>query len=87
MKNFIFVRFWRLKQVKFFVLVLVITCLAGQFGINCPSLILKVLKLPKWNKDNFKIFKNRDGDLSPKLSEPNMKLPVNHTLCIETNIF
>ena len=26
---------------------LVIACLGGQFGINCPSAILKILKLPE----------------------------------------
>ena len=36
-------------------LVLVITCLGGQFGIKCPSAFWK---LPKWNEGNFKISKN-----------------------------
>ena len=45
-------------------LVLNITCLGGQFGINCPSAFLKILKLAEWNEGNFKIFKNHGGDLS-----------------------
>ena len=53
-------------------LVLVITCLGSRFGINCPSAFLKILKLPKSNEGNFKIFKNHEGDLSQQLPEPNM---------------
>ena len=60
-------------------LVLVITCLEGQFGINCPSAFLKILKLLELDKGNFKIFKNHEGDLSQKLPEPNICLLVNHT--------
>ena len=52
--------------------VLVITCLGGRFRINCPSAFLKILKLPKWNEANFRIFKNHKGDLSPESPEPNM---------------
>ena len=51
---------------------LVITCLEGQIGINCPSAFLKVLKLPVWNESNFKIFKKREIDLSKKLPESNV---------------
>ena len=40
-------------------LVLVITCLGGQFGIDCPSAFLK-------------IFKNHEEDLSPELPETNV---------------
>ena len=46
--------------------VLVMTCLVGQFGINCRSASLK-------------IFKNHERDLSQKSPEPNMLLLVNHT--------
>ena len=53
-------------------LVLVITCLRGGFGINCPREFLKILKLPEQNEDNFKIFKNHEGDLSKKLTKPRM---------------
>ena len=38
-------------------LVLVITCFGEQFGINCPSAILKMLWLPKLNEGNFKFSK------------------------------
>ena len=48
------------------VLVLVITYLGGQFGINYPSAFLKVLKLAKWNEGNFKVFKNHEGHLFQK---------------------
>ena len=50
--------------------VLVITCLRGKFGINFPSTFLKILKMPKSNQGNRKIFKNHEDDLSQKLSEP-----------------
>ena len=33
--------------VKISQLVLVITCLGGRFGINCPSAFLKILKFPE----------------------------------------
>ena len=48
-----------LKLIKKSEFVLVITCLGGRFGINCPSVFLK-------------IFKNSDCDLPPKSPEPNM---------------
>ena len=54
------------------ILVLVIKCLGGRFKINCPSALLEILKLPEWNEGNFKIFKNREGDLSPKSPQPSM---------------
>ena len=60
-------------------LVLNTTFLGGQFGINCPSAFLKILKLAEWNEGNFKIFKNHGGDLSQKLPEPNMWLLINQT--------
>lgn len=41
------------------VLVLVITYFGGQFGINYPSVFLKVLKLAK-------VFKNHEGHLFQK---------------------
>ena len=44
----------------------VITCLGGQFVINCPSAFLKFLKYK--NEGNFKFFKNLEGDLSPELN-------------------
>ena len=37
-----------------------------------PSALLKILKLPEYNEDNFKVFKNHEGDLFQKLPEPNM---------------
>ena len=62
----------------------------GRFGINCPSVFLKILKLPEWNEDNFKTFKNHEGYLSQRSLERNMWLLVNHTnqqtLCIETKL-
>ena len=48
-------------------------------GMNCLSAFLKILKLPKWNKGNFKILKNNNGDLSQKSPKPNMFLLINHT--------
>ena len=47
------------------VLVIIITCLGGWFGIHCPSAFLKIFT---WVTD-----------LSPKWSEPNMWLMINHT--------
>ena len=38
---------WFLNLVDLSVSVLVITCLGGQFVINCPSAVLKILKLPQ----------------------------------------
>ena len=32
-----------------------------------------------WNKGNFKILKNNNGDLSQKSPKPNMFLLINHT--------
>ena len=46
--------------------ILVLTCVGGRFGINCPSTV-------------FKIFKNDEGDLSQKLPKPKMWVLVNHT--------
>ena len=66
------------------IFVLAIKCLGWQYGINLPSAFLKVLKLPEQNVRNFKIFKNHDGNLSPKLSEPNMLLLVNLTKLTNT---
>ena len=63
---------------------LVITCLGERFGINCPSEILRILKLLEYNEGNFKIFKTREGDLSQILPEPNMCLLVNHTKPTDT---
>ena len=59
----------------------VITCLGGQFVINCPSAFLKFFKYK--NEGNFKFLKNLEGDLPPEL---NIRLLVNHakptnTLC------
>ena len=59
----------------------VITCLGGQFVINCPSAFLKFLKYE--NEGNFKFLKNLEGDLPGEL---NIRLLVNHakptnTLC------
>ena len=76
-QNFAMVTTWNLKH--FIEFVLVITCLAGQFGINCPSAFLKILKLSESNVGNFKIFKNHEGDLSQKAFQRNMWLLVNHT--------
>ena len=53
-------------------IVLVITCLGGQFGINCPSTFLKILKLPELKEGNFKNFENHTGDLYQKLPQPSM---------------
>ena len=61
---------------------LVITCLGGGFGINCPREFLTILKLPEQNEGNFKIFKNHEGDLPKKLTKPRMQLLVNHTRAI-----
>ena len=44
----------------------------GQFGIIFPSAFLKILKLLEYKKGNFKIFKNHEGHLSQKSTEPNM---------------
>ena len=57
------------REIRNIQLVLIITCLEGRFGINCPSAFLKMLK----------IFKNYAGDLSQKLPEQNVWLLVNHT--------
>ena len=46
-----------IKSFLIMKLVLVITCLGGQFGINCPSAFLKILWLPKLNEGNFKYSK------------------------------
>ena len=54
------------------IFVLVITCLGWRFGINCPSAFMKVFKLPEYNEDNLKIFKNQDGHLCQKLPKPNI---------------
>lgn len=54
------------------VLVLIITCLGGQFGTNCLSVFLKILKLSELNKGKFKIFKIHKGDLSQKSPEQNV---------------
>ena len=35
--------------------------------------------LSEWNKGNFKIFRNHEGDLSPKSPEPSMWLLVNQS--------
>ena len=63
-------------------IVLVMACLGGRFGINCPSAFLKILKLPE---------KKKMRDLSRKLSEPKcgywLITPNLKTLCIEINIF
>ena len=64
------------KKISF---VLIITCLGGRYGLNCPSVFFKTLKLPEWNQGNFKIVKNHKGDLSEKSAEPNMWLLFNHT--------
>ena len=50
-------------------LVLVITCLWGLFGINCPRAFLKILKLPEENGGNLKMLKNHKRNLSPKPPE------------------
>ena len=50
-------------------LVLVITCLGGLFGINCPRAFLKILKLPEENGGNLKMFQNHKRNLSPKPPE------------------
>ena len=72
------------------VLVLVITYLGGQFGINYPSVFLKVLKLAKWNKGNFKVFKNHEGHLFQKSPDQTFRYWLIRSnqkrLCIETNI-
>ena len=52
--------------------IVVITCPKERFAINCPSVFLKILKLPEYSKNNFKTFKNHEGDFSPKSHEPNM---------------
>ena len=68
-----------------------------MFGIaiwdKIPKCIFENFEIAWVNvkEGNFKIFKNQEGDLSPKSHEPNMWLLINHTkprtLCIETNIF
>ena len=35
-----------LSELSYILLVLVITCLVDQFGINCPSAFMEILKLP-----------------------------------------
>ena len=47
--------------------------------MNCLGVFLKILKFLEWNKDNFKILRDRKGELSQKWPEPNMWLLVNHT--------
>ena len=37
----------KLSRLCLIQLVLVLTCLRGRFGINCPCAFLKILKLPK----------------------------------------
>ena len=44
-----------------------------------PECIFENLKLPERNEGNFKVFKNHEGNLSPKLPESNMWLLVNYT--------
>ena len=63
------IRLWTCQK-----LVLVITYLGGQVGINCSNLFLKILKF-----QFSKIFKYNEDDLAQKLPEPNMRLLVNHT--------
>ena len=66
-----------LRALLWILLVLVITCLEGYFGINCPSAVLKMLKLPEL------------GDLSQKHETCDYWLITRNlqTLCIKTNIF
>ena len=69
------------------VLVLVITYFGGQFGINYPSVFLKVLKLAKWNEGNFKVFKNHEGHSKNHPTKHFWLIRSNQKrLCIETNI-
>ena len=70
--TFIHHNFFKLDIVPRVKLVLVITCLGGQFEINCLNTFLKILKLSEYNEENFKIFKYHEGDLSEELPEPNM---------------
>ena len=53
--------------------------MGGGFGVNCPSVFLKIFKIVLVKLSDFKIFKNLEGDLSQKLPEPNICLLVNHT--------
>ena len=82
-----------LKQIlhSFDKLVLVIACLGGQFGINCPSVFLKIWNclskmraIWKFSKITSVIYtKNRLKQTCDYwLITPNLE-----TLCIETNIF
>ena len=43
-----------------------------------PEWIFENFETARVKQDNFKIFKNHEGDLSQKLLEPNMRLLLNH---------
>ena len=59
--------FERVQNTPLDLLVLLITCLGGKVGINCPNAFLKILKL-----QFSKIFKYHEGGLAQKSPEPNM---------------
>ena len=61
------------------VFLLSITFLGGWFGINCPSVLLDILKFPEWNEDNFKIFKITRVIYRKKSPETNIWLLFDHT--------
>ena len=46
---------------------------------NLPKCIFENFEIARVKQGQFQNFKNYEGDLSPKLPEPNMPLPVNYT--------
>ena len=51
-----------------------------------PRCIFKDLSIEEKHEDNFKTFKNHEGHSSPKLSEPNKWLLVNHAEPTNTSV-
>ena len=69
------------KEIRNIQLVLVITCLEGRFGINCPSAFLKSRKFSKITRGIY------PKNCPSKTCDYWLITPNQQTLCIETNIF
>ena len=55
-----------LLKYNFLILVLVITCLRGRFGINCPSVFLKIFEIAR--EGQFQNFRKLRGSFIPKIA-------------------
>ena len=70
------------------VLVLVIICLGGQFGINCPSAFLKVLKLSEfaWKLVSLTVgnYKSVSRQLQNKTVNGAMSITINCVISVQT---